>query len=107
MVELTARNIVACIQAVKDEKADIIEVAAEAQEREWRTMVERRANEIWTKGDCATSNTYYVDRHGDTPTFRPELHPVAWLQGRRRPVPVDAFAIHRAAGRRVLVGEKG
>jgi hypothetical protein len=75
--------------------ADFIEVTAEAQEEEWRDILEDGRTGIWTEGNCATSNTYYIDRHGDTPTFRPELHPVAWWHSRRKPITTRDFEIRR------------
>jgi cyclohexanone monooxygenase len=95
MVELSTRNIISCIRATRMRDADFIEVTAEAQQEEWRDILERGRTGIWKTGNCATSNTYYIDRHGDTPTFRPELHPVAWWRSRRKPVTTRDFEIRR------------
>lgn len=37
---------------------------------------------MWTTANCADSRSYYVDRFGDTPGFRPTYHWMEWWGSR-------------------------
>lgn len=77
------RNIVTCLSAARRQGADYVEVREEAQRAEFEQILRRKAPSIWSAGSCGTSNSYYVDRHGDTPTFRPWSHPEDWWAASR------------------------
>ncbi|CAN5274910.1 NAD(P)/FAD-dependent oxidoreductase [soil metagenome] len=54
---------------------DRFEVTEAAQDRFMQRMLAASANTLWVNGDCANSNSYYFNEHGDTslgrltPTF--------------------------------------
>jgi cation diffusion facilitator CzcD-associated flavoprotein CzcO len=82
-VELSVRNIVTCLRTARRKGADYIEVSKQAQRAEFDRILARKPNAIWNVGNCGPSHTYYIDRHGDTPTFRPSTHPREWWASRR------------------------
>jgi cation diffusion facilitator CzcD-associated flavoprotein CzcO len=81
-VELAVRSIVRLLNAARRERANYVEVRSEAQARDWEAVIRRKAASIWSVGNCGPSNTYYLDRHGDTPMFRPTYHPGEWWRAR-------------------------
>jgi hypothetical protein len=40
---------------------------------------------LWQAGSCATANSYYFDRKGDTPFLRPTSSAEAWRAARGFP----------------------
>jgi hypothetical protein len=42
-----------------------------------------KATSVWNAGNCVTSNSYYVDRFGDSPSFRPRYHHQEWWASRK------------------------
>lgn len=96
-VELAVRNVVSCLCAARSQGADLIEVRAEEQEREFQEILSRKPSSIWQSANCGPSNTYYVDRHGDTATFRPSSHPQEWWAARQ--ADVSAFDFKRMGDR--------
>jgi cation diffusion facilitator CzcD-associated flavoprotein CzcO len=82
-VELAVRNVVNCIRRAHQQDANYVEVRAEAQRAEFEELLSRKPASIWAAGNCGGSKSYYVDRHGDTPTFRPSTHPAEWWAARQ------------------------
>jgi cation diffusion facilitator CzcD-associated flavoprotein CzcO len=82
MVEVAVRQILRCLTAARGRGANYIEVTPKAQEEEFRAIRARKPHNLVVTPNCATSNTYYIDRFGDTPGFRPWLHPKTWLHSR-------------------------
>jgi cation diffusion facilitator CzcD-associated flavoprotein CzcO len=82
MIELMVRNIVRVLQAARREGANYVEVRREAQAEDWENVISRKRSSVWKVANCGPSNTFYVDRFGDTPLFRPTYHPGEWRRAR-------------------------
>lgn len=95
MVEVAVRHIVTCLEAARDRDADYVEVSKGAQAREFAAIQGRKPRSLFAVADCGNSNTFYVDRFGDSPGFRPWLHPRTWLESRF--VRMSDFIVRRRA----------
>jgi hypothetical protein len=74
-------------------------VRPEAAERWTRFATERLGRSLWQCGACETSNSYYFDRHGDTPFLRPTSSAQAREAARSFPLDDYAFEAPRPARR--------
>jgi len=92
LVETASTHIVRVLQEAQRRAATAVEVRPEAAERWTRFAVERLHRSLWHTGSCATSNSYYFDRHGDTPFLRPTSSGQAWEAARNFPLDDYAFA---------------
>ncbi|HTK66837.1 MAG TPA: NAD(P)/FAD-dependent oxidoreductase [Pseudonocardia sp.] len=82
MIESVVHNIVRVLGAARRGGADRVEVSARSQAREFEHILRKRGSQIFFVGNCGSSNTYYIDRFGDTPNFRPTYHPNVWWDSR-------------------------
>jgi cyclohexanone monooxygenase len=82
MVEVAARNIVRCLRAARARGASRVEVTEEANQEDLARVLRGKATSIWRTADCGGSRTYYYDRFGDTPGFRPSYHHREWWASR-------------------------
>lgn len=82
VVETAVRYIVKLLRVARKQGADYIEAHADAQAVEYQDIREKLKTGILFQGDCATSNSYYYDRFGDTPGFRPSNHLRVWIDSR-------------------------
>ncbi len=99
MVQTAARRIIRCLKSVKARDGDYIDVKEGAQRDEFRRIVEKKSKSIFSVADCVSSNTYYYDRFGDTPSFRPSNLLLEWLDSRTLNVN-KYFEIKRVNGRK-------
>jgi cation diffusion facilitator CzcD-associated flavoprotein CzcO len=87
MVEVAMNFITRCLQSAREHGTDYVEVTADAQRRDHEDVLRKKQKSIWTVGNCATSNSFYYDRFGDTPGFRPSYQPLelwaSWTTGKR------------------------
>jgi cation diffusion facilitator CzcD-associated flavoprotein CzcO len=93
LVQNASRHIVRVLEEARRRRAAVVEVKPEATDR-FFAMVERRMEgSLWDVGNCATANSYYFDRHGDTPYLRP----TSSLQARRAAAkfPLDDYSYER------------
>jgi len=67
LIETQMRHVVRCLKRAREVGATRIEVSTEANDRYFHSMLARRHNQVFFRGSCATSNSYYFDRHGDVP----------------------------------------
>jgi cation diffusion facilitator CzcD-associated flavoprotein CzcO len=82
LIETQMRHIVRCLNRARLSGATRVEITPEANRRYFETVLGRRGNQIFFQGSCATSNSYYFDKHGDVP-FRPSLTlEAAWRSAR-------------------------
>jgi cation diffusion facilitator CzcD-associated flavoprotein CzcO len=82
LIESQSRHIVRVLSRARRERATWVEVRAEANDRYFRSMLARRANQIVWQDSCRLANSYYFDKHGDVP-FRPSpTLEVAWRSAR-------------------------
>jgi hypothetical protein len=71
--------------------AGTFEVNAAFEADELARILRAKGRSIWAGGACDGSNTYYVDRFGDTPSFWPSSHPRDWLTSRLLPMRLFRF----------------
>jgi cation diffusion facilitator CzcD-associated flavoprotein CzcO len=72
LIETQMRHIVRCLKRARSERASRVEITPEANRRYFESVLARRNNQVFFRGSCAASNSYYFDKHGDVP-FRPSL----------------------------------
>ena len=93
LVEITSEHIIRVIKASSERGATEVEVTEAATER-WTEMArERLAGSIWHGNRCESANSYYFDKHGDTPFLRP----TSSIQARRasRNFPLEDYTFKR------------
>jgi len=83
MVEIAARHIVGCIEAARRAGSGYVEVSHRAQAAEWAEIQRLKPRSLFSAANCGPARTFYVDRFGDSPGFRPWLHPTSWWQSKR------------------------
>ena len=82
LIETQMRHIVRCLERARSEHATRVEITPEANQRYFESVLARRGNQVFFRGSCANSNSYYFDKHGDVP-FRPSLTlEAAWRSAR-------------------------
>jgi cyclohexanone monooxygenase len=82
MVEVAMRNIITCMKAARSRDAVWVEVTPEANQADLDQVLDLKKTSIWRTGNCGPSNTYYFDRFGDTPAFRPSYNHREWWASR-------------------------
>lgn len=82
MVDTQSKHLVRCLKAAKKRRANFIEVKQASNDRDFQKVQGRTHLTIFRHGDCGQSNSYYFDRHGDSPTIRPTLGFLHWLNSR-------------------------
>ncbi|MFI9504567.1 flavin-containing monooxygenase [Nocardia sp. NPDC052566] len=70
LIETQMRHIVRCLARARRTGSTRIEVKPEANERYFRTMLQRQGKQVFQHGDCTGARSYYYDANGDIP-FRP------------------------------------
>ncbi len=83
MIDTQTRHLARCLKEARRRGADTIEVKQAAHERDFRKVERRRRDTVLFAGDCARSNSYYFDAHGDTPGLRPVTGLEHWLNSMR------------------------
>ncbi len=91
LVETAAHHIVRVIQEARRRQASVVEVRPRAAERWTEFAVRRLSRSLWHSGSCASANSYYFDRHGDTPFLRPTSSRQAWDAARTFPIDDYSF----------------
>ena len=97
LVETASAHIVRVLAEARARGATSVEVRAEAAERWTAFARERIAGSHLHGGGCATANSYYFDKHGDTPFLRPTSARDAWRAARTFPLDDYVFTAHAAA----------
>jgi cation diffusion facilitator CzcD-associated flavoprotein CzcO len=82
LIETQMRHIVRLLKRARKSGATRVEVTAEANQRYFESMLSRRHNQVFFTGSCATSNSYYFDRHGDVPFRASPTLEAAWHSAR-------------------------
>jgi cation diffusion facilitator CzcD-associated flavoprotein CzcO len=67
LIENQSRHIVRCLSHARRLGATRVEVTPEAKDRYMKQMLSRRHRQVFFRGSCSTSNSYYFDSHGDVP----------------------------------------
>ena len=85
LVETQARHIVRVLREARARGAAEVEVSQEANDRYFAEMLRRRTRQLFWDERCATSNSYYFDKHGDVP-LRPVSTPETIWRANRFPL---------------------
>lgn len=80
MIENQTRHLVRCLKAARKRGANYIEVKQESHDRDFQKMLRLKQGMLWALGNCATANSYNIDRHGDFPGLRPVGSATTWWQ---------------------------
>jgi cation diffusion facilitator CzcD-associated flavoprotein CzcO len=86
MVEAQTRHAVRCIQQARRRNATWVAVKPEPHDRFFAEIQHRQQSTVFFNADCATSNSYYFDRHGDAPFLRPATGLELWWRSRTFPL---------------------
>ncbi len=70
-VEGAATHISRCITAARSKDADCVEIRWQPHERYFELIQRRQKSTVFLGANCAGSNSYYFDKHGDAPMLRP------------------------------------
>lgn len=71
--------------------AEVFEVTEEANEQFLQQMRDRVASTVFALGDCAGSNSYYFNQHGEATLLRPTTTPGAFRAAGR--FPLEAYQL--------------
>jgi len=91
LIENQSRHIVRCLKRARQLGATRVEVTRDAKDRYMRQMLSRRHRQIFFRGSCSASNSYYFDSHGDVP-FRAATTPEVMWRSARFPLSDYTFA---------------
>ncbi|MGH7963512.1 MAG: flavin-containing monooxygenase [Candidatus Binatia bacterium] len=80
MIENQSRHLVRCLQEARKRKANYIEVKQDSHDKDFQEMLSRVPRTVFGAGSCALSNSYYFNRHGDSPFIRPSSGIATWWQ---------------------------
>ena len=69
--EANADHAVRCISEARRRDATSVEVRLEAHQRYFEHTLRKLQDNVLYAGNCASANSYYYDRRGDTPLNRP------------------------------------
>lgn len=80
MTETSVHHVIRVLKAARRRQANYIEIKSEAQAADFKWVLSRRDKSVWSQGrNCLGSHSYYYDRHGDNPLFRPSNAVTAWF----------------------------
>lgn len=71
MVEGNAIHLSRCIRESRRLEATRVEIRQEPHDRYFQDIQRRQRGTVFLNHNCAASNSYYFDRHGDAPMLRP------------------------------------
>lgn len=100
MIEATSAHLSRAIAEAKRRGATVCEIRQEAHDDYFRKCLNRQKKNFLFTPDCAGSNTYYLDSHGDSP-FRPSTHGEMYWQNRHYDVDVYHYSTGTAVPRAV------
>lgn len=86
MIDTQSRHLTRCLEAARTRGANYVEVTERAHAANFREVVRRRADTLLFAGNCAPANSYYFDKHGDTPGLRPVTGGQHWWRSRTFPL---------------------
>ena len=69
--EAHATHAVRCIKEARRRRMTRVEIGQGPHERYFRDVQRRQQNTVFVNHSCASSNSYYFDKHGDAPMLRP------------------------------------
>ena len=99
MVEGNSIHAVRCIKEARRRKATRVEIRQDVHDRYFADIQDRQKNTVFLNHNCALSNSYYFDRHGDAPMLRPSTSvEMLW---RAKHLPMDNYVFSRIRKRAV------
>lgn len=82
MIDTQGKHMTRCLKEARRRSAHYIEVKRWAHEKDFDKVLRRRKRNVLFGGNCAPSNSYYFDEHGDAPGLRPVTGFEHWLNSR-------------------------
>ncbi|MBE1576785.1 flavin-containing monooxygenase [Amycolatopsis roodepoortensis] len=67
LIETQTAHIIRCLRNARKTGATRVEVTSEANDRYFRSMLERRKHQVFFQDSCSLANSYYFDANGDVP----------------------------------------
>lgn len=92
MIEANVHHALRCLQQARRKKAQVVEIKREANDAYFADILRRQKNTVFYNQDCSRSNSYYFDKHGDAPFYRPSSGVEMWLRSRFFPLADYRFA---------------
>jgi cation diffusion facilitator CzcD-associated flavoprotein CzcO len=94
MVEAHATHAVRCIKEAHRRRMTRVEIGQGPHERYFLDVQRRQQNTVFVNHSCASSNSYYFDKHGDAPMLRPST--TMEMLWRARHFPMKHYRFSRA-----------
>ena len=82
MVEAQTSHAVRCLLEARKRRAPTIEIKRAPHDAFFADVLERQRDTVLFNNNCATSNSYYFDHHGDAPFMRPCSGLELWWRSR-------------------------
>ena len=95
MIDTESNHMTRCLRAARRRGSDYVEIKQSAHDRDFEKIKRRAGATLFAGNNCAGSNSYYVDGHGDTPGLRPVTGFEHWLNSRF--FPLDDYSFERPA----------
>ena len=71
MIETQVNHTMRCLKEARKRGVERIEISQKAHDDYFQEILARQQNTVFYNRDCAYSNSYYFDKHGDAPFYRP------------------------------------
>ncbi len=89
MVEGNSIHAVRCIKEAMKRKSTCVEVKQDVHDHYFADIQHRQQSTVFLNHNCASSNSYYFDKHGDAPMLRPSTSvEMLW---RAKHLPMDNY----------------
>ena len=95
MVETQSHHAVRVMQEARRRGATMVAVSQDANDRFHRFVSERAKGTLHYSNNCSSSNSYYLDHHGDFSLLRPTTALEAWWASRNFPLDDYEYAASR------------
>ena len=86
MIDTQSRHMSRVLVEARRRGVSRVEVREEAFRKDFARVERWREDTLLFAGNCDSSNSYYFDRHGDTPGLRPVTGGQHWLRSRTFPL---------------------
>lgn len=97
MIDTEGNHMKRCLRAARRRGSHYVEVKQTAHDRDFAKVNRRASATLFAGNNCAGSNSYYIDGHGDTPGLRPVTGFEHWLNSRF--FPLDDYWFERPDSR--------
>lgn len=78
LIEMQTQHILRVLRHARRQRATRVEVTAEANERFFQEMLNRRGTQVFWQESCTLANSYYFDKNGDVPLKPMSTVEAAW-----------------------------